>query len=343
MATLQADDIADLVALTLRDLGEDRFTDEARTLQDYVALRSIMKEKRITFGSGYGMQYNVVVDNSGGASWVGLFEVDNINVGDVVQQGTVPFRHGHTAWALDMHEIDMNSGSRQIVDLIKVRKFDADLALALQLEQAFWGVPGSGDTTVPFGVDYWITKNATTGFNGGNHTNFSGGKGGISASTYTRHKNYTAQYTNITRTDLVRKWRRAYTFTQWRSVVPHADYSTGDADYGFYCNYDVLGPLEEMLEAQNDNLGTDLARYDGQTAFRRIPVTWVPELDSDSQDPVYGINWGSFKTAFLNNWNMRTTGPTTASNQHNVLHWHVDVSLNWICYDLRKQFILNKA
>jgi hypothetical protein len=212
------------------------------------------------------------------------------------------------------------------------------------METDFWSKPAtSSDTERTFGVQYWIVRSATSnGFNGGNPSGFTSGAAGIDSDTYTRWANWTERYVNITKTDLVAKWRRAATKTHFKSPVPIPSYNTGDR-YGYYCNYDVLGTLEELLEAQNDQLGNDIASKDGRTLFRGTPVTYVPKLDDESTDPVYGINWGVFKPVFLTGEYMREDPPKQAPNQHNVFRVHIDLTLNFVCHNRRRLFICDKA
>ncbi len=345
MPIVQHDDLGDLVLVALRHLGRAKWTSIAEKLQEYVAVQQILKKKRMGFVGGRGLQFNIFVNTSGQAKHLGLFETDSSDVSDVMAQGTVPWKHAHTKWDIEVREPMMDSGPAQIVDLVKIRKFDALLAFAEELEAKFWAVPASAsDDPDPFGIDYWLVKNATEGFNGGNHPNFSGGPAGIDR-TVTKNanwKNYTFQYITVNKTDLVRKWRKAMTLTRFISPVPHASYESGGT-YGFYTNYNVIGPLEEALEAQNDRLGNDIASMDGKLVMQRIPVTWVPQLETDSQDPLYGINWNVMKPVFLTADYLRETGPYMPTDQHNVRRVYTDLTYQYVCYDPRKMFIGNIA
>ena len=74
--------------------------------------------------------------------------------------------------------------------------------------------------------------------------------------------------------------------------------------------------------------------------FRQTPVTWVPFLETATANPVYGINWGVLKPAFLAGEYMREEGPTPASTQHSVFVTHVDTTLNLMCTNRRMNFVL---
>lgn len=340
MPTLQADNIADLVALTLRELGRNKWTDISYDLQEHVALPKLLKKNKVGFGSGYGFQFNVNTTTSGSARMTGLYETDEVNVTDTVVQGTVPWRHVTTNYAFDEREIKMNRSPARIVELVKVRRANSMIDLAKLLEDQFWSKPAtSADAEALFGVTYWIVKSATSGFNGTNPSGFTAGAAGISSTTYPQWANFTDDYTSVTQDDLITKLRLAAYKTGFKSPVSTASYSTGDR-YGYYTNYDVVAPMERLLMAQNENLGNDLASKDGQVLFRRVPVTAVPKLDSDATNPVYGINWGVFGFVFLEGEYMDESGPFRSPKQHKVLEVHTDLTVNVCCKDRRRLFVV---
>lgn len=338
---LTADAIADLVTTTQRDLGPMKWTDISTGTQEYVAMPKLLKKEKVTFGSGYGIQWNVMVTTSGNAQNVGLYATDTVNVGDVMKTANIPWRHTVTSYAFDRREVSMNREPARIVDLVKTRRADAMISMADKMETDFWGKPAtSADEVTPFGVKYWICMGSTNaGFNGGDPSGFSSGAGGLASATYTRWQNYTAGYTSVTKDDLVAKWRKASTFTNFKPPVDMPDYNRG-TKYGYYTNYSVIGALETLLENQNDNLGNDVASKDGSTLFRRVPVMWVPFLEGTSQNPIYGINWGTFYPAFLEGEYMREDSPIMAPSQHNVMNVFIDNTYNWCCKNRRSNFVL---
>ena len=345
MAYLQADDIADLIKTTQRDLGRMKWTDISYSLQEYVALPMLLQREKVSFQSGYGIQWNVATATSGAAKDTELYATDSVNVSDVMQTANIPWRHVTTNYAIERREVAMNRAPAEIVDLVRIRRNDAMIDLAKHMEERFWTKPAtSTDNQRMYGIPYWIvypgTVSVSSGaFEGSNPSGFSAGAGNLDSSTYSSWRNWAATYTAITSTDLIRKWRRAATFTNFKAPVPSPSYNTGN-NYGYYTNYNVIGPLEEALEAQNDNLGNDIASKDGRLLFRQVPVTWVPYLEANTANPVYGINWGVLKPAFLAGEYMREEGPTPASSQHTVFVTHVDTTLNLMCTNRRMNFVL---
>ena len=352
MATIQGEDLADLLNASEKNVEKFKFTEIASDLQDYVALRNLLRKKRVTFQGGTHVVWQVLVSTTGRAKNTGLYEVDDVNVGNVLQNAEVPWKHSTVNWAIERREIAMNAPPRQIVDLKKVRRAEAMIDWAELEENNFWGVIGSSTTKKPFGVRYWLVRNATTGFNGGHHAQFSSGPGGLSSTDYPNWKNYSGTYTSVTKEDLIRTMRKASAFCGFRSPAPGVrDYNTGDR-FGYYTVYDVLALMEEGLEAQNDNLGNDLASKDGMVMFRRNPVEWVPWLqkhenrtdgDVTTVAPIYGINWGVFKCAFLAGEYMREKAWKEPGNQHTVAEKFMDMTRNWTMKDRRRCFVLYYA
>lgn len=344
MAFLQADDIADLIKTTQRDLGRMKWTDISYNLQEYIALPMILQREKVSFQSGYGIQWNVAVATSGAAKDTELYATDSVNVSDVMQTANIPWRHVTTNYAIERREIAMNRAPAEIVDLVRIRRNDAMIDMAKHLEERFWTKPAtSADNQRMYGIPYWIVYPGTVSGNGSfagtNPSGFTSGAGNLSSTTYPAWANWASTYAAVTSTDLIRKWRRAATFTNFKAPVPSPSYATGN-QYGYYTNYNVIGPLEEALEAQNDNLGNDIASKDGRLLFRQVAVTWVPYLEANTANPVYGINWGCLKPAFLAGEYMREEGPNAASNQHTVFVTHVDTTLNLMCTNRRMNFVL---
>lgn len=338
MPTLQATQLVDLVATTLRDLGKPKFTEIATDLQRHTAMKNLLNKNRVVLQAGYGVQWDVMVNHSASAANVGLGASDNVSIVDTMVQATADWRNTTASWAIIAQEIDMNREPARIVNLLQERRIACMVSLAELMEANFWGPPVAlTDTVTPWGVNTWIVKNATEGFNGGAPSGYT--TIGLNPTTYPRWNNWTFQYTNVTREDFIRKMRKAATFTDFEPPVDGIPtFNTGDK-YGFYTNYGVIGPLEEALENQNDDLGPDIASQDGKVIFRRVPVTWVPKLEADTTNPIYGINWGWFKTYILSGWWLRETNVPIYPGQHTVSAHFMDCTYQWITKNRRCHFV----
>jgi len=346
MAILQAADIGDLVVSTQKDLGRMKFNSIANRVQRYHGFRNLMRKERVMMYDGTESQQTLMVDHNNSARMTALFATDVVNRVDVLKTISVPYRHMTGNYSYDLHELKMNRGKSEIVNLVKTQRAAAMISIAEKCESQFWAAPSSStDTSNTWGVPYWLVYNATTGFNGGHPTGFTD-VAGLSATTYTRWKNFSGQFTNVTKADLIRKMREGATKCSFEQPTDIPEYSRGGARIGYYTNYDNVSLMEELLEAQNDNLGNDLASKDSVTLFRRYPVVWVPQLDSGTPataDPVYGINWEYFKVICLADWFLKETGPFRSSHQHNVQEVHIDLSFNLSCDNRRESFVIAKS
>jgi len=348
--TIQQDAIKDLITTTQRELGELKFTELASDLTEHVAMAELLTKNRVSFDSGTAIQWNLMMGHSNAAKEVGLFEVDSLDIQDQMVTANVPWRHVTVNYAIERRELAMNREPRRLVELIKIRRSDAMASMAELMEGRFWGRPAANtDVKRVYGVNYWLVHNGSNGngFTGGTPLGGFTDVAGLNTTTYPRWRNYSAQTTAVSGdtnlTDTVTKWREAAVKTNFKPIpgVTNTPYGTGNT-YGYYCNYNVLGALETRLTQQNDNLGNDLAPKDGKVVFRGVPVTYVPYLDKASVDnPIYGINWGKFRPVFLSGEFMREMGPETAPSQHTTYVTFVDTTLNFLCYDRRRQFVLS--
>lgn len=341
-AVQTATGLTDLVASTLRDLGRPNYTDLTTDLQEFTVMTNLaLADNRVTLKGGTGVQWNVAVNHAASASNVGAIGgTDVVNIVDTMVQATADWRGTTANYAFFGEEIDMNQGSAEIVDLVAERRQMCMISLAELMESNLWGPPVSvSDTVTPWGIKTWIVKNATEGFNGGAPSGYT--SIGLNPTTYPRWKNYTAQYTNVSKDDLIRKWRTASRRTGFKppvSGIPSPN--TGDK-YGYYCNTATIIALEEQLEAQNDNLGKDIASMDHKTVFRGSTVNWIPKLDADTTNPVYGINWGWLKFYILKNWWLKETNVPVYPGQHTMSAHFLDLRYQVISKNRRSAFVLS--
>ena len=337
-------DIDDAVLETQENfIKRGSFLDLQTDLTDHVATREMWKGRKKVFNGGHPWRFDVQMDHNHSARAVGLYETDGSSLTDTLQKGEVPVRHVNAHYIYDKREPDFQQGGHAIVNIVKSRYIGMMVSLYELLEEFLWSKPtDSTDDKTPFGIAYWITKSATEGFNGGNPSGFTSGKAGLSQSTYARWANWAAQYTNITKADLIRKMRTAHRKTQFRSPVSHANPDLGAMKNGIYTNSDVVGLMEEVLETQNMNLGNDLASKDGRTMFKGTPITYAPYLDDDSSDPVYMIDWKWLAVGVMAGWENNLTNPYMVPGKHLVSRVDLDASLNMICTNLRKQAVIYK-
>ena len=344
MAQLTAKDIGDLVSTTLDELGRLRFSQIAQTLQDYEVFSHWFKRDKVAFDSGIGIKRTLMTKlGSGEAAHVGLTDTDNVNIQDVLETLEIPWRHAQTKWAFIYQETLMNRGEALILNVIKPRRASAMINLVEELENKAWASPTLANKTEPYGIPYWVVANATTGFNGtvaSGHTTV----GGINPTTTPNWKNYTVRYVTVDKPDLVKKLRTAHRKTGFKSPINIEEYRTTKGQrYRLYTDEATLVALEDIGEAQNDNLGRDLASMDGTLVFRGHPIIWVPKLDAETNGPIYGIDHSTFYPVCLEGDYLRESDAKPAPNQHNVYQVFVDLTYNYLCVERRRNFLATTA
>lgn len=338
MADLIASDIADLVAGTLRELGRMRFQQIAQSLQHYEVFSKWFKSDKVTFETGYGIQRNLMTKIESDARHVGLLENDQTNLVDVMAQMQVDWRHLTASWSMEYRtDILMNRGEALVFNIIKPKRANCMIGIVEELESKAWGdAPASTNKIQPWGIQYWVVANATTGFNGGAATGNTT-VAGIDLTANPTFKNYTAQYTNVSKQDLIKKMRTGHRSCRFTSPIGESDYRSGIGErYRLYCNESTISSFEDVGEAQNENLGRDIASMDGTMVFRRHPIIWVPQLDAQTKNPVLMVDHSTFYPVCLQGDYLRESAATQNPNNHNVYQVFVDLTYNYLCVDRRR-------
>jgi hypothetical protein len=343
MAVLEAKDILDVLNGALADLGRGKFEDISQDTQRLEVFSKWFKEDRVEVQSGNQIQRNLLNNRDNEASHPGVLDPDSANIPNVLVQLQVPWRHYRTKWAVEYRtDLLMNSEPAQIVDTVQLHRTSALIDLAEELESKAWASPSSSNKTDPYGIPYWVVRDTSTGFNGGaptGHTTV----GGIDLTTSPNFKNYTAQYTNVTKQDAISLMRDAHRSIDFRSPVSIPQYRDEVANpYRIYVNLDTVNAMEAVGEGQNENLGRDIAPYDETISFRRHPIMWIPKLDSDTNDPIYMINTRTFHPVVLRGDHLRETEPRQSPNQVNVYESYVFGSYNYICTNRRRNALIAK-
>ena len=325
-------DIADMLTTTLYNLGEGRFYQIAQELQDYEFMGNILTKRGgvKVLSSGLGIQETLMHSIGGLSRWVGLFDEDVYNFQDLLKKMQVQWTRLTDTMAFERRMTLENRGKARINNVIKPQKHAMMLRVAQTLENAFFGVPDASDNLVMWGLKYWIVKNSVTGFNGGAASGFTL-VGNINLTEVPNFKNYTVTYTSVTKADLIKKLRTAHRKTKWKSPVTKAQFrgDTGQQRV-LYMNETTISALEDLGEAQNENLGRDLAPFDDEMTFKRHPLRWVSALDTDTAYPVYMIDKATFIPFVLKGDYLRQGDVHKSPKQHNTFVSEIDLSINTV-------------
>lgn len=352
MATVQAEDLLDLAKAQQNELHRHSLTIIAPRLNKYPFVRRLFKKNKVTFSGAPQIQWDVMLDHSNQAENFGLYQRNpNGDVQDQLAVAQLPWRGTRARWYYESIEMDQNRDNKnQIQKLLNVRRYDALIAHAEKMETNGLSVPSStSDNLTPSGIPVFLpwTDNSSTnpngGFDGTVNSSISGATtvANINPSTQTRWKSWAFKYANITKDDLVRKLAKGSRETDWEPPIEIPEEFKG-SELFIGTTGDNVDQLQFMLENQNQNLGTDIAKYDGQAVFKRTPITWWPKLDAANKPTgvptgaIYCINFGLMHTFCLKGWFMKKMGPRVAPNQITVIENYILTVYNTICYDRRR-------
>ena len=358
------ENIQDLVKSVINAIGPMKFTQLAQEMQKYLVYPMMfqkggdgeVKLKAEEAATGTGWEDKVLVNGSGNARNVGIWEPDNVNIIDGLKDIKGGWAHTVTNWGWEDHEIPLNGeGKQKLLDLIKKRREQAMLDLVTILENNFFAEP-TADPLMPWGLRYWIVKDkslstsaiAGMGFNGG----YAVGSD-CAGLDHPNWKNFTGAYYSIPAWDnsgvtvpgdMIGKLRRAYRKCEWKSPLEGAEIGKSiESDLTLLVNTETLCKIEELLESRNDNLTRDVAPLFGRTCFKGFPFVVVNKLDEDSDNPIYGLNMNTFRMMTLKGFFNRESAPKDIANMHLASAVFIDNSYNWKCIDRRRNFVLHQV
>ena len=336
--------IDDFVELTLSKFKRDEWVDISMPLQEYKFASRVFEAKKKAERGGPRCDWKLRVNNQGTAKHSGLYAVDDTNRRNVMTRARQEWSKQTVNYIYDIDEDAFQSGPETIIREMRLNEQGLYNDFFALMEDAMWLAPSSSslDPMPTSGIPFWFQKNATLGFNGGDPSGWTDGAGSVATATYPRWKNYTGTYTQVSRDDLVDKIINACDYTYFKPPRSYSEIGGGKPDYEFCTVHSVLETMRRLLQAGNDNLGVDVARYSEGVLLKSTPVTWVPALTEstseayDSQNPFYGINWNKFDYYFKTGRNMIKHPPKQAANQHTVRERHMDNWGNFVCYDRRQ-------
>lgn len=352
-------------------IKQGAFTNLLSDLNEYAIVKRIMPKHKKVFEGGLDWTFMAAIASNntgnGTAKFTGLFEDDAFNRVNVLVQGKVSPRFLTANYVYDKREPVLNSGEASKSKLLAIVNFvKAQMELMYQsafdmLETTFAGVGPTyaDDKKTPHGLAFYIQKQSNTdavshpdgAFDGkdpslpasaASATPTACPRCNIATTTYARWANWAAQYAAVSKDDLVKKMRIAAHKTNFKSPLSLTDptLSTGRE---ILTNLAVLQELETILEAQNMNLGNDVASKDGKTLFKGASVEYVPALDADTQDPIYMIDWKTLVFGTVAGWDKKVSAPKEDNAQHNTMKGFLDMACEMVCTNLRNQAVLCKA
>lgn len=348
MPSLLPHQIDDLVNLTQKRFIKRGWVDLSLNFQHYEFARRNFKDKKVAERGGHKINWKVQVTNTGTFKHTGLFAKDTTNVKNLTKEAETDWTKQTVNYEYDVDEEIFNSEPEQIVDELKVREHSMYNDFFEGMEISMWTAPSSSslDPMTPQGIPFWLQKNATEGFNGGDPSGWSAGAGGLLTALYPNWKNWTFTYSAITRDDFIEKVLKAMAYTKFMPPHDYNDLGTGgEPDWTLYGTWFIVSALQKVLEGRNDNLGANVGWAKGKATIQGAPVYRVPALDDstsdayDSTDPLYGVNWKTLRYYFRKGRNMLRYPPKPAAHQHTVREVHMDNWGNWRCLSRRRNFV----
>lgn len=354
------DQLKDLIQTTLKDLPKGQF--EVMWDSQNYEFCQIYQQHRRQIDGGTSIQRNVMLDRNGRARYRRLYDTDKPMVDNNQHVIDVPWTQIGTDYSWDVLEIMRNKNSEKgFINLIESRRTERMWDLAELIEERGWATPTSAtDRLYPYGIPYYVNlldAGSTEGGFNGKTIRYQGGTtgticAGIDAATEAKWRNYADVYSKVDNT-LLRKLRQAVRRTRFRpaSFVPKPGQDAVGSPIKLYTNDQIATELEDLADKRDDNSapkdlsGKMLHNYDGTVFFNKMPVVYIPHLDSFSvvdgggnpfnPDPIFCVDWSKLQPVVQDGYWMEESEPMVDRGQHTTFTVFLDGSHQNLCINRR--------
>lgn len=353
MSGLSNSAFVDLLKTTVENLPNLDFQMTLKQ-QAYIVMNKWFEQDRIIEDGGTSITRNAILDPQANAKHVSVYDKVSHNVPTFHSQLNAPWVQYHTSYSFARQELDRNRNKHRFINLVDSRRKASMLDLANHLEDRALKTPTSAtDVLFPYGLPYWINKvNASVTSVGdfiGQTIRFGDAstatsKAGIDGSTESHWRNYAATYDAFD-AELVRRMRRAFFATNFKGPQTLEDITSGPlSKYRIYMGLDEITEYADLATRSNDNIGPDLDPFHNNLAFNKVIVEHMPQLDSDADDVIYGVNHNHFFPVIMQGDWLRESEPMEDVEQPSVFTVNIEGSYQYICNNVRQSgFAISKS
>jgi len=291
-------DAKDLIKAGLEDLPKGGEFEVLLPRHEYPIWNGFMNAVKQTVQSGTSYTRFVHLGEDSSGAWVNLYEPKTPAVEDKLVKINVPWRYYTTDHSYERRELMENRKPAQLVNLLKSRKTAKWMKIFEDMEEQFWATPDIDDTKTPYGYWYFFPKivvgDSTVGHVKDSPSGFTDVLG-INSSTakYGRWKSYANRWDagsgdlNATDRTIISHMFRHLKFN---APMKMEEALSGTFKLRLLAGETLIDTMEAMLRDQNENLGTDIVKYQNAVVLKGIPVDWAEELDDDTDYPLCAMN-----------------------------------------------------
>ena len=264
----------------------------------------------------------------------------------IIKKLTVPWAHAHTMFTVLDEDVAANREPEQIIDFVALKRKSTGVGHGTLVENKAWAAHPTSSDTDPYTIPSWIVPittaqvaAATSGFQGGMPSGASTLAGlDITSATYNRFWNYNFVWSNSGGT-----WTNADAANAGK-MFDELDFETPPMAGDFmkppynkrriYVDHTMLESMQQRAREQNDQVGADLAAYQGTVLFRGLRPEWQKQLDTADATargahPFYLVDWSAIRPVVREGEYFRHQVCAPSAQQPDCVTTHV-----WLVYNL---------
>lgn len=337
----------------------------------YYVTDQLFKRDSVKLDGGTIIEHPVMLTTSGSAKMILPNENRTYSAKDVMAMLQMPWRQANAHYMVTEQEVFRNysgldgdredTGAGRLVSLLAIRRNDAELDLSGMLEELFPLCPTSAsDVRNPHGMRYYITPRTSaqvsaglTGHIGANPVygdgNTAASCAGIDTSTakYANYRNaaygWSATGVELTEDD-IDIIIGAMLDTKFKSPMIASDVHENRYDnFVNFTNRAMYLAFSRKARMNNDDLGADVGKFAGIVRIKGNPIIHMEDLDSDTTNPLFGVNLDTFKPFIQKGNNFREGRRVSDWTQPDTWAHNIDLGFNFMCTNRKLNYIVSNV
>lgn len=318
---MQISDLAEVVLATLSKYHKGGPLNLAQTNQHYASLDFFKRAKKYV---GTDQKWFAITSDDGSFANHGPFGTWTPNSTDDGVEITAGWKQFIFGLSYDLIQMQLQASDEvKLYDIIKA-KFDRSwLSFADGIEGQIWNRPVDSTNSAGhlLGIPYWVTMAGATStmkLSDTELTGFSSGIGGLTVATAPNWANWNKTHVDMSYTDGIDGLRRFAEKSKYMAPM-NVDYlkTGGTPRRAIYTGIDNKLTIENVARSQNQNIGADVAHYDGKSNFHGMPIEWVPKLDESAYNgALYCLDLGNIEYAGVKGAHMERFSNEGATNMN---------------------------
>jgi hypothetical protein len=360
MAVIPLNQMDDFILANIPEYEYMSWQDISLPLQRYYYAQKLFSKAKPDEMDGAMLKWDVQYAYDDTAAVTGPHDPDTTSRVDTLTQGTMFWSFVKANYTYDLREDIFNGQDVRILKWLDTKEHGLYNSFFSLMERLMFGTGPTSPTMEkppPASLLWWLpaytattnytfASGVTSDFLGLDPAGFSAiGTGGISRVNFPNWRHRVGTYNVFSEDDAVDTIIECMDKCMFTPAKAYAELTPSEGpEWELLTTYSRIKLARKIASTQNDNLKGNLDKWKDVVLIRGVPMNWVPAWTNQSfgtnqtNGPVLGINWKSWKFFTKASLNMVKSPPERDKDNHLGRWRFLDHSCQIVCLNSRNNF-----